>query len=222
MPSISFDQSTPGLVRLLREFSSDVDILTTLPKGGASDSRTEMATHIQGSEGHGEVIDDMKQIHDERSLSNSLSANSESHSCEKEADIRNILGKILSTEWICPDMAFAEHIETPINPGLFVTGAETIGLPLSYRDASALFDICDELERSSDETVGEKVRTAWTLPPSLMRFQNPIFRAWVVEATKKAIAGLRISGRIKSGNIKVHLSGMVLQPPCASNESLRL
>lgn len=165
---------------------------------------------------------DTEQTHDESRLSESLISFSDSPGRQQEAGIRSRLGTYLSKEWIGPDTAFVEHIQNPINPGMFVKDAETIGLPLSYRDASALFDISDKLEKLNDETMGEKVRTAWTLPPSSISFQNPAFRAWVVESTKKVIEGLRISGRVNLESIRVHFSGMVLQPPCASNEPLRL
>lgn len=182
-----------------------------------------MADHTEGGKAQVfvEAIHRSQEISIGDAILKSLVTSSSTSNCLEDANIRSRLYEHLSSDFIHPKGIFCESIQHPLNPGLFVVDAEAIGLPLSHREANKVFDMCIDFEGPDDE-VEEKVRTSFIIPWNAVEFKNPAFKTWLRDMTGDVIKDLRVLERAGPERLKVHFQGVVLQPPCASNESLKL
>lgn len=139
----------------------------------------------------------------------------------QEVDIRDRFYEYLSTDFTTPMANYYKTIFNSLNPGLSLLETGAIGLPLSHREASKIFDLCVDFENPSTR-IENKVRTSFTIPYKAVKFNNSAFKKWVRRVTYEVVKDLRVLDSTGPDTLKVHFQGVVFQPPCASNESLQL
>lgn len=123
-----------------------------------------------------------------------------------EDDLKTELNDCLGTLQSAGTYAIFEHLPNPINPGLYVDGAGTIGLPLSERDAKAIFDASLGV-RSRKGREGRMERSG-EISAAYFQIRNPAWRQVVDTAVHKVISGLGI--HTNGGNVKAELHTLCL------------
>ena len=102
-----------------------------------------------------------------------------------KTELEDCLGNLLSAG----TFALFEHLPNPVNPGLYVKGVGTIGLPLSDRDAEAIKEASVEPE----------------LAANCIETRNPAWEHFVDVAISKVTSDLGIEGSVRAELKGMHL-----------------
>ncbi|KAH6625191.1 hypothetical protein C7974DRAFT_376744 [Boeremia exigua] len=103
--------------------------------------------------------------------------------------------------------AFITQSDHPHNPGLFIKGLGTVGLPLSIRDAKAIASVSKKSPfGKGDETlVDESVRKTWDLDLTEFECCNPKWQFALQQLVSQAIQGLGVQAPGMFGTLVVCL-----------------
>jgi hypothetical protein len=111
-----------------------------------------------------------------------------------KTELEDCLGRLQSAG----TFALFEHLPNPVNPGLYVKGLGSVGLPLSDRDAKAIKEASVEPVKGTKRKVSE-------LATSCIETRNPAWQHFIDAAIQKIISGLGIEGTVKAELKATHL-----------------
>lgn len=180
-----------------------------------------MTDQTAGSNAPAEVIPNVTNFHNGSEVGELAVTPSTPPSALKDLPISTRLYEHFHSDLVTPRGICFENFENPPNPGISVVDTEAIGLPLSHREEIILINRSIEFEDPSCKDEDE-VRTHYTIPWNAVSFKNPAFGEYIREAADHVIANLHVSQWCGPENVKIHFQGLVLQPPCASNESFKM
>jgi hypothetical protein len=90
--------------------------------------------------------------------------------------------------------ALFEALNNAPNPGLYIKGSGTIGLPLSDHDAQAIISASHEAPfgKGEETIVDTGVRKTWEVSPGEFELKNPAWQPFIESIVAKVSAGLGV------------------------------
>jgi len=123
-----------------------------------------------------------------------------------KSDIVSVLSEILGLS----DFAYESTIADPPNPGLFIQGHGTVGLPLSKHDADVIISKSKQSPygKGADTFVDTSVRKSWELNPSQFSLRNPEWTRTIDNLLSSVYKELQLSGGLE--NVTAELYKLLL------------
>lgn len=141
----------------------------------------------------------------------------DSISYQSAETLRTDLELCLDAVQAAGSFAIFEPLPSPVtNPGLWIKGAGTIGLPLSERDAKAIIDAAHRAPygKGAETLVDVNVRKTWELEPGDFEIRNPEWTELVRRVLRIVAVGLGVAGGIAAELYKMLLydEGAMFKP----------
>ena len=132
---------------------------------------------------------------------------SDNSSVESDAAISEIKDRFLDPLEVIGDGSFATAGQWPnVNPGLYIEGVGKLGLPLTDRDAAAIYGVFGKTRLSDgDGSLVPKIGLKpLEISSKLMKFRNPEWQSVLINATNKALDELGLVGNKDRFTLQCH------------------